>query len=365
MSGGVRGASSSTRSSNRITEQPQPSTSKRLPSSSSSSLQSNDHHITIHNEPTASSTHRPELDDPFTQLCAAITTRLQLTSQCMLLLTRILNQLSRSHNPSTSSLLPSLHQSLSDADATHSELLSLYDRLVVMRIDKDQVLDSRVRKDRRRQREVLEQQVRDVSSRYNQIKQLAHSKLHTNRGAGSDQDEFTSTIATYGSQGQQHNITTTSAASRYTPYSATHDDHQPLLSPPSPADSSLPATYQTSLLLDDTASVQSSQQELYDMEADAIQRSVFIEQVECDVSTLHEMFIDMHSMVSEQGSVVSGLEAVVGRSAERVRDGLGEVLKAEEYGRKRRGRMCCCWMFGGLLLSVLVLVLYALGGSAG
>ena len=90
---------------------------------------------------------------------------------------------------------------------------------------------------------------------------------------------------------------------------------------------------------------------------------MLVEQVERDVATLHDMFVDMHGMVSEQAHSITGLESIIGRSAAKVRDGLGEVLKAEEYARRRRGRMFCCWVWVGVLLSIVVLVLYALGGS--
>ena len=319
--------------------------STRATTSTSTLTHSDDLHLTVTDPHSDADSTQP---DAFDQLCSAIEARLQLTSQCMLLLTRILQQLTRNHNPSTSSLLPSLAHSLTDADATHAELLTLYERLTRVKLDRR--LDGRVRKEKRRRREQIEQDVIDVSARFSQIKTLANAKLNHTNGS-----EHNGTKATYGA-----------AASHYQPPSATRDT-QPLLSSyhatSSPteddASTSLPASYQTTELLSPT------QQELYDAEADAVQRSVFIEQVERDVSTLHDMFVDMHTMVGEQGHIANSLESIIGRSADKVREGLGEVLKAEEYARRRRGRLCCCGVLGGVMLSIVVLVLYALSGSAG
>ena len=356
----MRGAVSAARTNGRTTE-PQPSHSKRSTTRSSpstpttpSSPHSDDLHLTISDPPSSTDPSQP---DTFDQLCHAIEARLQLTSQCMLLLTRILQQLSRNPNPSTSSLLPSLTHSLTDADATHSELLLLYERLAGMKIDRR--LEGRLRKEKRRRREQIEEDVMDVSTRFRQVKTLANAKLNNNNNNNNKNSGHSGTAAKYGSSASHYQSSS----------SSTHDTH-PLLSshhtafPPSPDSppASLPSTYQTADLV---LSPSLTQQELYDAEADAVERSVLVEQVERDVSTLHDMFVDMHSMVSEQGHIVNSLESIIGRSADKVREGLGEVLKAEEYARRRRGRMCCCWVLGGLLLSLVVLVLYALGGSAG
>ena len=348
MSASGRGAVNSARNNSRTAVPQHPShkhhtTHPTHSTNSTASSQSDDLRLAISDPTSSLESTQP---DPFDQLCTAIDARLQLTSQCMLLLTRILQQLARNPNPSTSSLLPSLAHSLSDADATHAELLALYERLAGAKVDRR--LDGKVRKEKRRRREQIEQDVHDVSARFKQIKALASAKLHNS----SKQQHDDSKEPTYGA-----------AASHYKPSSITRDT-QPLLSTHHTTDddhsTSLPATYQTTELL-----LSPTQQELYDAEADAVERGVFIAQVERDVSTLHDMFVDMHSMVSEQGHVVNGLESIIGRSAEKVREGLGEVLKAEEYARRRRGRLCCCWILGGLLLSIVILVLLALGGSAG
>lgn len=353
MSAAARGTVNTARNHSRTTE-PQPPPAKRhttRPSSSSLSTHSDDYPLTISDSLSETDSTQP---DPFDQLCNAIDARLQLTSQCMLLLTRILQQLTRNPNPSTSSLLPSLAHSLTDADATHAELLTLYERLASVKIDRR--LDSRVRKDKRRRREQIEQDVIDISARFSQIKSLANARLNRNDSGEDDstRGEHQPSAAGRDTQPLLSSHRTATSLSHFEP----HTSSSSTAATTSP---SLPATYQTADLL----LTSPTQQELYDAEADAVQRSVFIEQVERDVSTLHDMFVDMHSMVSEQGDIVSGLESIIGRSADKVREGLGEVLKAEEYARKRRGRLCCCWVLGGVLLSIVVLVLYALGGSAG
>ena len=363
MSANGRSAIIPSRGHSRTIEAQQPY-SKRHTAPSASSFTTNttaftaadDVHLSIAD--TATDSHSTQ-SDGFDQLCAAIDARLQLTSQCMLLLTRILQQLSRHSNPSTSSLLPSLRHSLTDADATHAELLALYERLASVKIDRR--LEGAARKEKKRRREQIEQEVVDVSARFAQIKTLATAKLDNN--GASSRSGGSSKAAKYGAAASPHQASPAASSHDTQPLLSSHHASSSSSSPPQSDDASassgLPATYQTA----DLVLASPSSQELYDAEADAVQRSVFIEQVERDVVTLHDMFVDMHGMVSEQAHSITSLESSIGRSAAKVRDGLGEVLKAEEYARRRRGRMFCCWVWVGVLLSIVVLVLYALGGS--
>ena len=263
--------------------------------------------------------------DAFSTLCEAIEARLQLTSKCLLLLTRILKELRASaaasvvsgSSVSSASLLPSLRDALNDGKETHRELLTLHERLLQCHIDKS--LSKQRRHRRRRRRQQLSEDVRDVSQRFSQVQRIA---LQCIRQPEQQQREMVTITSPPPSS--------SSSSSAYSPPPSYQQESAGLLS------------------------VSADGQELVDAEQDAAHRASFIEQIERDVGVVHELFTELHSLVSVQGDSVDRLEQAMTRTHLSTRQAVDEIFKAERYARDRRRRVCCLWLTA--LLAALILL---------
>lgn len=110
---------------------------------------------------------------------------------------------------------------------------------------------------------------------------------------------------------------------------------------------------QQSLLADDLNS-----QQLYDEEIEAQERAIFMQGVESDVSMVHEMFLDLNSLVHQQGHTIDVLENSISATHQKTRAATDELIAAELYQRKKRQRMCCLTCSCGLLMLSVVMTLY-------
>ena len=307
------------------------------PTSHSRSPPSDDVRLTV--SPTALSSSDDDgvppspPSDSFSFLYEAIDARLQLTSKCLLLLTKILKEMRKppTHltSPPPPSLLPSLQDALLDAQRTHSELLTLHQRFLPLLSDRS--LPSAQRKRRKRRGQRLSQDVEDVSRRFSQVRQLALDKLKP-------------------------------------PHQQTHE-MESVLSPRSQLTPLLPGSadsaegYEGEATYQGTESLQALSedgQELFDAERDAAERATFLESIERDVSLVHSLFEDLHDLVSVQGNSVDRLEGAITRTHLSTRQAVDEIFKAERYARQRRQRTCCLWMTAAMLCIMLLLVLYIL-----
>ena len=235
---------------------------------------------------------------------------------------------SSSSHPLASSLTDALH----DADVTHSELLTLRDGLLSLPSPAPSSSSSK-RKQRRTLTARLSSDVSDISTRYLQLRRLALDKLTPPH--------------------QQAHEMSTLPPSHYT--ASSHPSHpEP---PPHYASS-----YQQDAVFQDTTHplllLPDSSQEPFSAEADAAERATFIEAIEKDVGLVHELFVDLHELVTVQGTVVDRLETAMVRTHESTRQGVDEIYKAEGYAKARRRRVCCLWMTVGMLALCIILVLY-------
>eukprot|EP00056_Hartaetosiga_gracilis_P016446 m.5039 g.5039 ORF g.5039 m.5039 type:complete len:306 (+) comp4105_c0_seq1:176-1093(+) len=78
--------------------------------------------------------------------------------------------------------------------------------------------------------------------------------------------------------------------------------------------------------------------------------------LEASLNELHEMFMDMAILVSEQGEMIDKIEHMVDQSHDYVREGVKQVKKAHQIQKKVRHKKICC-LFWLCLLIVLIIIL--------
>jgi len=82
------------------------------------------------------------------------------------------------------------------------------------------------------------------------------------------------------------------------------------------------------------------------------QRSKEIKELEADILTLHQLFLDLSLLVNEQGHMIDSIEHHVNKSVEHSAAGVRELVMAEKHSKQ--GRKACC------IAIVILLCLFAL-----
>jgi len=83
-----------------------------------------------------------------------------------------------------------------------------------------------------------------------------------------------------------------------------------------------------------------------------------IKQIEKDLTELHQLFIDVASMVNEQGEQIDVIEANTSAAAQSTGAGVTELKQANKYQMSYRKKMCA-------LIIILLIVILIIGLSAG
>jgi len=80
-------------------------------------------------------------------------------------------------------------------------------------------------------------------------------------------------------------------------------------------------------------------------------RQQSIKEIEKSVQEVHEIFVDLANLVSEQGGMIDNIESNVESAVDHTEQGVTEVRKASEYQKSSRSKLCCL-----VLLTVIILV---------
>ena len=93
---------------------------------------------------------------------------------------------------------------------------------------------------------------------------------------------------------------------------------------------------------------------------DARRRRDAVLDVEEGMLQLHQIFLDMATLVEQQGEMLDNIEVHVARSSEYTQAGARALTRAREYQRRSRRKT---WIVLGLIFGVvLVVALIALAG---
>jgi len=88
------------------------------------------------------------------------------------------------------------------------------------------------------------------------------------------------------------------------------------------------------------------------------ERDSQIKFLESEMKGLNDMFVDIATMIKEQGDMVNTIEDNTFKASNAVEDGVGQLRKASEYQQSSRKKLCC-------LLLIVVLILAVIGGFIG
>eukprot|EP00041_Stephanoeca_diplocostata_P012728 m.213906 g.213906 ORF g.213906 m.213906 type:complete len:306 (+) comp19064_c0_seq1:368-1285(+) len=86
--------------------------------------------------------------------------------------------------------------------------------------------------------------------------------------------------------------------------------------------------------------------------------------LERSLKELHDMFVDMSVLVSEQGDMIDRIEHSVAKSNDYVESARKKVKKAEEYQRAARHKRWCCLICILILIAVVLLLVMNIAGVA-
>lgn len=84
------------------------------------------------------------------------------------------------------------------------------------------------------------------------------------------------------------------------------------------------------------------------------ERHAAIQDLERSLLELHQIFVDMATLVDSQGEMLDNIEAQVGKSVEYVKSGTESLKDAKMYQKQSRKYMCCAIM---MLLIILTIIL--------
>ena len=93
----------------------------------------------------------------------------------------------------------------------------------------------------------------------------------------------------------------------------------------------------------------------YDLE-DMRRRRQEIEAIERDVVEIHEMTVDLNTMVTEQGERLTFVDEVLTSAKDKTEAAYGELQSAEDYQKRARRKKCCL-----MVILIVVVAAIALG----
>jgi t-SNARE complex subunit (syntaxin) len=93
-----------------------------------------------------------------------------------------------------------------------------------------------------------------------------------------------------------------------------------------------------------------------------------IKDIENAVHDVHEIFVDLSNLVSEQGSMIGkffyfsftldNIEDHVDKTKHNVGEGVIEIRKASDYQRKSRTKLCCLLLILVIICAAVVAVVF-------
>ena len=90
-----------------------------------------------------------------------------------------------------------------------------------------------------------------------------------------------------------------------------------------------------------------------------VRHSEFLK-LEESIREVHDLFLELASMVSQQGELINNLEHNVGEAGEKVQEAVVEIKKAEQYQRSARKKKLICYLILFIVLVILISVIVIL-----
>ena len=277
-------------------------------------------------------------------LLAAIQGRIQLSSQCIILIGKVIRclkqQQSSSRQAPQSAAIDQLYQQLDKSvkhcDVTMSELSSFYTQFQSKTHTQETKVSSYVLRQ-------VQSDYESVCQKGQAISHLAHTKLALWRSQQTQSRSYQQT------QSQ-------SSATDTTRRDVSGDDDE--------ATSLLDSERQELLSTQSNpASYGALSSRVDDMQSADVSTKSLLQEIESDLTSIHSVFLTLHNLVDQQQATVDSIDEAVQGSAFAAMQGEDELAKAEVYRRKRRRRRCCCTMFVIALLLVLILAVYIVNPS--
>lgn len=108
---------------------------------------------------------------------------------------------------------------------------------------------------------------------------------------------------------------------------------------------------------EDKAMVQS----IIENEQEIREREQSIREIETAMREVNEIFKDLSTLVNEQGVMLTTIEDNISSSAEHVKTGKGELMRATEHQKSSRKKMCCILVIVVLVLALVIVVVFKVG----
>lgn len=89
------------------------------------------------------------------------------------------------------------------------------------------------------------------------------------------------------------------------------------------------------------------------------ERDQGIAEIARQIGEVNEMFQDLAVLVSDQGHQVQTIDDHIASTAERTREGVREVAKAEKTQRAYQNKCLWLWLFAAIVVSVVLMLLFA------
>ena len=80
-------------------------------------------------------------------------------------------------------------------------------------------------------------------------------------------------------------------------------------------------------------------------------------QVATTVGEVREIFTELATLVSEQGTHIDQISSAIENTAHQASRAAGELQVASRYASRNRSRLCCCYLSGVVMAVVLLLLL--------
>lgn len=99
---------------------------------------------------------------------------------------------------------------------------------------------------------------------------------------------------------------------------------------------------------------QSANAEMHRAFNEAQDRAKDVAELEASVQEMYQMFMDLATLVNDQGETLNSIEHNLDTAIEYVEKGNEELVKAHMYQKKKRKRCCCLIVFGIILLVIAI-----------
>jgi syntaxin 7 len=108
-----------------------------------------------------------------------------------------------------------------------------------------------------------------------------------------------------------------------------------------------------------TQAVHTLHHELEANEAVIRDRDAALAQISSQIGDVHQIFVDLAGLVSDQGGQVDDIESNIERAKQRTEDGIGQIRRAERKGKRARCNVFFMTGLAGMAVLVLMIVVLA------